>query len=222
MQIIPTLLNLSISELGEQLTLFSPYFNRFQIDIADGSFVPNKTVSLEDLTGYFAKSPADNISFDFHMMVKDCIGEVKKLKKLRRKIKIKNIFFHLSACHNYHCLTANHPFFSIGLVLDPGDQVDSLIKKHGLTKIPFIQIMSVTPGFQGSPFLPETLNKIQQLRKLNYRSEIFIDGGVGEKTLPIIFSQKYKPDFLCIGSYLTKEKDKSVLEKKIKTLFRYH
>ena len=70
-----------------------------------------------------------------------------------------------------------------------------------------IQIMSVNPGFQGSKFLPETLKKIRALRQLDYGSDIYLDGGINERTIPIIKSQKDPPDFLCIGSFLTKSID---------------
>ena len=75
--------------------------------------------------------------------------------------------------------------------------------------------MSVNPGKQGSPFIPETLKKIEQLRLLGYRSKIFLDGGVNDQTLPLILNQKYLPDVLCPGSFLTRAKD---LEKNIKFL----
>ena len=64
--------------------------------------------------------------------------------------------------------------------------------------------MSVTPGVQGNPFLPNTLKKIEQLRILGYRFKIFLDGAVNDKTLPFINEQKFKPDVICPGSYLTK------------------
>ena len=78
--------------------------------------------------------------------------------------------------------------------------------------------MSVTPGVQGNPFLPKTLNKIEQLRDLGYRKKIFLDGAVNDKTIPIINKLKYKPDVICPGSFLTKAKD---LEKNVKYLENY-
>ncbi len=68
--------------------------------------------------------------------------------------------------------------------------------------------MSIHPGPQGSPFIPQTLNKIDQLRQKNYRKKILLDGAVNQKTLPQILNKKNKPDVLCIGSFLTKAEDK--------------
>jgi ribulose-phosphate 3-epimerase len=142
-------------------------------------------------------------------MVKDYKTAIEKLEKLRNLIKIKNIFIHLSAIENYQLPTTNYPF-SVSLTLNPEDSVSDLTNHYSLLTTPCIQIMSVIPGFQGSPFLPETLKKIEQLRLLGYKSKIFLDGAVNEKTLPFINSLKYKPDVICPGSFLAKAKDLGV------------
>jgi ribulose-phosphate 3-epimerase len=106
----------------------------------------------------------------------------------------------------------------IGLTLNPSEQVSDLESHYNLDNVPSIQIMSVTPGVQGNPFIPETLNKIEQLRVHGYRFKIFLDGAVNDKTLPAINKQKFKPDVICPGSFLTKAKD---LEKNVEYLKNY-
>ena len=115
---------------------------------------------------------------------------------------------------NYQLLTTNYSL-PIGLTLNPQDQVDDLARQYNLKEIPFIQIMSVVPGVQGNPFIPDVLNKIEQLRGIGYGKEIFLDGAVNEKTIPVILAKKYQPDFICPGSFLTKTKS---LEKNIEYL----
>jgi len=155
-------------------------------------------------------------------MVKDYKTEIKKLEELKKLIKINLILIHFSAIDN--CLPAgkagelkinNLSPLPIGLTLNPEDQVSDLTIHYPLNTIPCIQIMSVTPGLQGNPFLPKTLKKIEQLRDLGYRKEIFLDGAVNDKTIPVILAKKYQPDFICPGSYLTKAKD---LEKNVEYL----
>src|SRR3989344_4587135 len=96
---------------------------------------------------------------------------------------------------------------SIGLDLSPSTEIDDIASHYDLSKINHIQIMTVEPGFQGSPFLPEMLNKITQLRDHHYSGEILIDGGVNSKSLSTIQSHKNRPGIICIGSYLTKAGD---------------
>lgn len=217
MQICPSILESTIDGLLFQINKLSPYINYFQIDIADGIFVPNKTVSLDTIISVFKKQANNKTMkqciFDFHLMVSDFEKDISKLNQLKKIINIKNIFIHFSAIKNP--MTAGG---TIGIVLNPEDKVDDLISHYILNIIPCLQIMSVTPGVQGNPFLPETLNKIEQLRLLGYRNKIFLDGAVNDKTLPFINKQKYKPDVICPGSFLTKAVGKE-LEKRVKFLY---
>ncbi|NCN22109.1 hypothetical protein COW98_01940 [Candidatus Roizmanbacteria bacterium CG22_combo_CG10-13_8_21_14_all_35_9] len=224
MQTVPSILEKDCSQLFYQINRLSPYFQRFQVDIADGIYVDNKTASLDNFikylkgsvktdpyfTNFITLQTLKTLIFDFHLMVKDYEAEIGKLKKLKNFMKIKNIFIHFSAIVNCKLKIENYSLFPIGLVLNPQDQVTDLASKYDLKQIPFLQIMSVVPGAQGTPFLPETLNKVEQLRNLGYRKEIFLDGAVNEKTLSYIDSLKFKPNFICPGSYLTKCPDKEL------------
>lgn len=218
MKTIPSILEKNTASLFYQINRLSPYFNRFQIDIADGIFVPNKTVQIEEIEKTIRQSNNETLKqciFDFHLMVKDFESEIKKLEELKKIMKIGYIFIHYSALLDFGFCHLDLSSIPIGLTLNPRDQISTLARGYDLNEIPFIQIMSVTPGAQGNPFLEITLNKIEQLRDLGYRKDIFLDGAVNEKTIPIILSKKYQPDFICPGSYLTKAKD---LKKNVKYL----
>jgi ribulose-phosphate 3-epimerase len=208
MQICPSILEKKAKDYFATIDKLSPYYKYFQIDIADGIYVDNKTASLDDfiyvLKRTYPLQPTPyNLTFDFHLMVKDCEKEIKKLEKLKDLINIKNVFIHSDLLPNYQLLTTHYPL-SIGLVLNPQDRVADLATHYPLLTIPFLQIMSVVPGVQGNPFIPDSLKKIEQLRVLGYKSKIFLDGAVNEKTLSIMNKLKYKPDVICPGSYLTK------------------
>ncbi len=217
MKTIPSILEKDASSLFYQINKLSSYFPRFQIDIADGIFVPNKTVQIEEIKDSLNKDCLykDSLLFDFHLMVKDFKKEIEKLEKLRNLLTIKNIFIHYSVLPKPYPLNPNPYSLPIGLTLNPQDQISDLTNHYPLSSIPFLQIMSVVPGVQGNPFLQDTLIKIEQLRHFGYKSKIFLDGAVNEKTIPIILSKKYQPDFICPGSYLTKTK---TLEKNVKYL----
>lgn len=207
MQTVPSILESDVSQLFYQINRLSPYYKIFQIDITDGVFVANRTLAIEEIIKSLNEKKftvGDDLSFDFHLMVRDYEGEINKLEKLKSMIKIRNVFVHFSAVNNFGLDVLNFSSFPVGLVLNPEDGVDALKEKFNLGSLPFIQIMSVVPGAQGQPFLPEMLKKVEQLRLMDYRMEIFLDGAVNDKTLPYIGSLKYKPDIICPGSYLTK------------------
>jgi len=208
MQVIPSILEKDSTSFLTQLNRLSPYFNAFQIDIADGIFVPNKTVQINDLYKVLSIKYQEikSLKFDFHLMVKDYEQEIKKLSNLviKEEINIKNVFVHYSLLPNYQLLISNYSNFSFGLVLNPEDSIELLTSNFKLTTIPSIQIMSINPGFQGSEFIPETLKKIEQLRLQDYRNKIYLDGAINQSTLPLITSLEYPPDYICPGSFLTK------------------
>ncbi len=219
MQICPSMPEPTMDSLAATINRLSPFYNYFQIDIGDGIYVNNRTVQVEEIMKSLNKfNKLDSLHFDFHLMVSDFKSDIDKINNLKNLVHIKNIFIHFSAINNYQLIIKNLSSLPIGLTLNPQDQVNDLVRHYNLSNIPTIQIMSVTPGVQGNPFLPDTLNKIEQIRVLGYRNKIFLDGAVNDKTLPFIFQQKFKPDVVCPGSFLTKAKD---LKKNVEYLKNY-
>jgi len=210
MKIVPTLLTLDKFELCDQLELFQKYFNRIQIDVADGILVPNVTTQIDEFIDLNEKNHVElkpNICFDFHLMVKNYKAELEKIKYLQSiNVKINTVLINSNHGFKYDKLRDIYNF-AIGLDIFPQAQIADIALHYDLKAIKHIQIMTVEPGFQGSPFLPDMLNKITQLHVHYYSGEILIDGGVNSKTLPLINSNKNTPDVVCIGSFLTKAGD---------------
>jgi len=206
MQVIPSILENNPSAFLAQIKRLSPYFNTFQIDIADGIFVPNKTVQINDLYKVLSIKYQElkDLRFDFHLMTKDYMKDIEKLEKLNNLLKIKNVFIHYSLFPKYKILNTKYSPLAIGLVLNPEDSVNDLSANYELQTINSLQIMSVNPGFQGSPFIPQTLKKVEQLHLQHYRNKIYLDGAINQDTLPLVLSLKNKPDYLCVGSFLSK------------------
>lgn len=212
MIVTPALLEQTSDLLKKELLALSPFYSRFQIDIADNTLVPNTTTQIKDLTdSAFFNVVADTV-FDFHLMVSDPIQHIEMIKTLPKK-RIGIILIHKSVFPSYELLTTHYAPRHFGLVLNPEDTVES-IDEALLRALPAIQIMTIKPGFQGSPFIPLLLTKIEQLRKRGYKREILIDGSVNDKTLPTILSKEYKPDVFGVGSFLTKAKPRQ-LKKRI-------
>lgn len=216
MQICPSMPLPTMDALVANINKLSPFYNYFQIDICDGIYVNNRTLQIEDIANNYKQfNKYQSLIFDFHLMVKDYKTDIDKINLLKKFLNIKNVFIHSDLHPNYSLVTSHYPLFNIGLTLNPKDQVVDLASQYDLEVIPCLQIMSVTPGVQGNPFIPETLLKIEQLRGIGYKSKIFLDGAVNDKTLRVINKFKYKPDVICPGSFLTKAKD---LEKNVNYL----
>lgn len=219
MKIIPTLLTTTTEEFIEQMELFQKNYSRIQLDITDGKLVPNLTVQIEEMielikNGKVTVSP--HVIFDFHLMVHNYELELEKIVQLQ-ELGMKVNLSLINADLHPDIPTLNPKYqFAIGLDIFPKVTIDEMARHYDLNYVPSIQIMTVNPGFQGSPFLPDMMQKIEQLRTQDYRGEIMIDGGVNHVTIPTITSKAYKPDFLCIGSYLTKAGE--LFEKRVKDL----
>jgi pentose-5-phosphate-3-epimerase len=228
MQICPSVLEYQAEDYFTIIKKLLPFYTYFQIDFADGVYVDNKTASFDDFIEELTSGNFKNLItlqtlktlyFDFHFMVKDYEKNIKKLQAIKDLINIKNVFIHYNLFPKYLILNTRYSF-PIGLVLSPQDQVSDLATRYTLHVIPCIQIMSIIPGAQGKPFIPETLNKIEQLRSLGYRNNIFLDGAVNGSTIEEINSRKYLPDFICPGSYLAKASVEE-LKKRVDYLLKF-
>lgn len=231
MIICPSILESITDDYLKTIKKLSSFFNYFQLDIADGVYVKNKTAPIDDIlkTLNTQQLLITNNYFDFHLMTKNYKNDIEKIFSYKDKIKIKNIFIHYN-------LKPKEPFFNnqkksptinhkslinIGLAINPEDKISDLAKNYNLNSISIIQIMSVNPGAQGNPFIENTIKKIEQLRILGYRNKIFLDGGINDKTIHFILRQKFFPDVICPGSFLTKAKNETELKKRIDFLLKF-
>jgi pentose-5-phosphate-3-epimerase len=205
MLIVPSILTPSISDLWFQIKRLSPFYNYFQIDIVDDAFGKNLTIKVDDFINSISenKELIDKCTFDFHLMVESPENSIEKLSKIKEKIKLNRIFIQYKTMSNIDLLYDKYDI-KIGLVLDPDDSVNEFARNYDIKTIRNIIILSVYPGAQGQDFQPQSLNKIEQLRLLGYRNNIYLDGAVNENTIPIILSKKFRPDILTPGSFFSK------------------
>lgn len=193
MKLIPAVLEADLQDFEKQVNYFRKYFNQIQIDISDGLYTPQKTIDILEINKL--GSDFSNIIFDFHLMVKNPSIEIRKIKNLVN-IKTNIVLVHIDQIEN---LEINEPV-NIGTVLNPEHEVADYFET--IIEYPYVQIMTVNPGFQGQTFQDGNLLKIQQLREHGFNGQIFLDGGINESSLVLINKNVFKPDFLCIGNYL--------------------
>ena len=211
MLITPSLLTDSIDNLWKQIARLAPYFPHFQIDIVDDIFASGTTIT----TGELLKSLPDNktliasnhLVFDFHLMVKDFDQDLENIREISSTVTIDTVILHFGVRPDIADLQKKYSF-KFAISLNPDEIVDDLIRQYPTYQnIDGIQIMSVIPGKQGQTFMPEVLNKIEQLRIAGYRNLIYLDGGINQESLPIIFRQKYTPDVIGPGSFFSAADD---------------
>ncbi len=147
----------------------------YHIDVMDGVFVPN--VSFGAMVTKFITSASKKYN-DVHLMIEN----PSLYAEAFRDAGANNLTVHLEACPHLHRNIQQIRSLGMhaGVAINPHTPVDLL--KDILADIDVVCLMSVNPGFGGQSFIPHTLHKIIQLRRMideqNLAVKIEIDGGV--------------------------------------------
>lgn len=206
MDVTLAVLEKSSQDVIKQIKRFSPHLSQFQLDVADGQLVPNTTAHPSDYLSLLPSGP----TYDFHLMVINPAPYLEYISHMVTTLTIGTVLVHYAIKPNFDRLHSLYPSLSFGLVLNADEDPIKAAKDYDLSNFPVIQLMTIETGFQGNPFLPEILNKIEQLRTLHYRNKIYVDGGVNEKSIIDICTAPYQPDTLCVGSYFIKAEDDEI------------
>jgi ribulose-phosphate 3-epimerase len=175
-QISPSILSADFSQLGTEIKrLEEGGADMIHVDVMDGHFVPNLTIGPPVIK---ALRKHCSLKFDVHLM----ISPVHKYIKAYADAGADIITIHPEATQNLEesIKMIKDLKKKVGVSLNPGSKIQ-LITEY-LDKIDLVLIMSVNPGFGGQKFMPEVLDKIKQLKKIqqekNFTFDIEIDGGI--------------------------------------------
>lgn len=193
-RIIPAIIATSQEEMEKRINKVKDYLSILQLDIMDGKFVPTTSLNFD------FKLPKTNCKYEAHLMINNPEEWIEKNHKIADIILV-----HIESCKEpekiIELVTSKGK--KIGFVLNPGTPAEKI--KPYLSKLNEVLIMTVNPGYYGSPFLPETLERVKELRKLKPDLNIEVDGGIDSNTI----KQAYKAgaNLFVSGSYLQKSQD---------------
>lgn len=194
--IIPAILTDSPSDFQNKLKKVKGLADWLQIDVMDGKFVRNKSVSLRDLSKI--KIP---LKIEVHLMVENPENYFADCQKLG----VKRVIWHVEGTvYPKKVLRQAAKYkFQKGMALNPQTPVNKI--KPYFKQIDTVLLLGVTPGWQSQKFQPRILKKIIQLRKISKKIKIGVDGGVNASNIKKIV--KAGADNLVVGSYLVKAKN---------------
>ena len=176
-KIAPSILSADFARLGDEVThVLESGADIVHFDVMDNHYVPNLTIG--PLVCEALRNHGVSADIDVHLMVKPVDRIIPDFAKAGATY----ITFHpeasehidrsLSLVHDQGCKS--------GLVFNPATPLDYL--KHVIDKVDMILLMSVNPGFGGQSFIPETLVKLREARKIIDASgrdiRLEVDGGV--------------------------------------------
>ena len=175
-QISPSILSADFSQLGTEIKrLEDGGADMIHVDVMDGHFVPNLTIGPPVIK---ALKKNCSLQFDVHLMISPVHQYIEAYADAGADI----ITIHPEATDNLNesILKIKSLNKKVGVSLNPESKTDLIINL--LDKIDLVLIMSVNPGFGGQKFMPEVLDKIKELKKIqtekNIDFDIEIDGGI--------------------------------------------
>ena len=176
------------------------------IDTMDGIFVPNTQMNIDEI---IKLEKISTKPLDIHLMVDNPEIYINELQNKN----IEYITIHIEINKDIDRLINEIKSYGykVGLSIKPNTNISTIIPY--LDKIDLVLIMSVEPGFGGQEFIPSTLEKAKQLRKINKSIIIEMDGGIKDTNINQL---KDHIDIAVVGSYITKKEDYNQAINKLK------
>jgi len=146
------------------------------IDVMDGKFVDTLNLNLE-----IFKVVKENFEIPIlaHLMVVDPLNYINAIIDY-----VYAFLFHFEIDSDINSVIEEVKKYNkkVGLVINPSTKISGILEYLSLLDI--ILVLGVNPGWSGQKFIPETINKIEELAKYKtkYNFLIDVDGGINPET----------------------------------------
>lgn len=175
-----SLMCMDLLHVGAQLEILNPRVDAYHIDIMDGHFAPNITLSPDFVRTVRSHS---DVVIDAHMMVTDPVAWIEPVAGAGATI----YSVHAETIQNNAFRVRNAVEASgmkLGLVLSPLTPLKDVVPL--LPHVALLTLMTVDVGYAGQPFIAEVLSKISEAQELKasegFNYTVQIDGSCNQRT----------------------------------------
>lgn len=161
--------------------LNSENIDMLHIDVIDGKYAPDFTMGTSIINCF---REIFHRPFDYHLMVEEP-------SRLFESFDIRegdSFAIHQECCRNLHrdLIELRKLGAKVGVALSPSTNISTL--DYIIQDLDYVLLMTVNPGFKGQNLVPNTLNKIKDLKDFissrNLDVKIHVDGNVSIKNIP--------------------------------------
>ena len=201
--IAPSLLSADFGNLASSIDMVNKSeADWLHIDVMDGVFVPNISFGFPVLD-YVKKLSTKPL--DVHLMIVDPMKFVKEVKNSNAYLM--NVHYEVSTHLHRSIQQIKEAGMKAAVTLNPHTPVSLL--QDVVTDLDMILLMSVNPGFGGQKFIPNTVNKVADLKELILKKGsnalIEVDGGINLETGKLVVDAG--ADALVAGNFVFKSEN---------------
>lgn len=188
-RVVPAILTEGPQALETMVRQVETFTSYAQIDIMDGQFVPSRSITWEDIAPLAIK-----FAWEAHLMT---LRPEEQFQGYRQA-GAQKVVFHYEATPSPQKVIgfARDLGLKVGLAINPDTPVSAI--RQLASQVDSVLLLSVDPGFYGSPYIPEVVDKVAELRQLRPDLEIGMDGGIKAGNIAAI--AKAGVDTICVGS----------------------